>query len=477
MPPDNTRSFGGGAATTTLNPLVLVAMVIAVILILALPRKYVIFPLLLLVFLVPTTEQLYVGGVHLFVSRIVILFGLMRMLMAKFSANTRVFAGGFNRVDRAFVWCTICQACAVSLLFLSGDALINQVGFLWDFLGGYFLLRFLVQDEDDIKRAIKCLAFIAFICGVCMVQERETSQNIFALIGGAIGPDVRDGLARCQGPFAHELMAGAFGATLLPLCILLWKSGTGKALAVLGLVGSVLMTWTSNSSTSLLTIVAGIFAVFCWPLRKSMRAVRWGIVIGLFALQLVMKAPVWFLIAHIDLTGGSSSYHRAELINLFIRHFFDWWLIGVKSSGAWGWDMWDTQNQFVNVGESGGLVAFILFIAMISVCFARLGNARKAMEGDTKREWLFWLLGAALFAHVVAFFGVNYFDQTKYVWFLLLAMISAATAPLLQPSIAPEAQAEMVRGKIPLGYLSPSPGGVLTKGNRTTTVQFSSRVR
>ncbi len=123
---------------------------------------------------------------------------------------------------------------------------------------------------------------------------------------------------------------------------------------MLGLVGSVLMTWTSNSSTSLLTFLAGIFAVFFWPFRKSMRAVRWGIVVGLFALQLVMKAPIWFLIAHIDLTGGSSSYHRAELIDLFIRHFFEWWLIGIKSSGAWGWDMWDTQNQFVNVGESGG---------------------------------------------------------------------------------------------------------------------------
>jgi len=476
MPPDNTRSFGGGAATTTLNPLVLVAMVIAVILILVIRRKYVIFPLLFLVFLVPTSEQLYVGGVHLFVSRIIILFGVMRMLVAKFSANTRVITGGFNWVDRAFFWCTICQACAVSVLFLSGNALINQVGFLWDFLGGYFLLRFLIQDEDDIYRAIKCLAFIALICGVCMVEERETSQNVFALIGGATGPDVRDGLARCQGPFAHELMAGAFGATLLPLCILLWKSGKAKATALIGLAGSFLMTWTSNSSTSLLTFLAGIFAVFFWPFRKSMRAVRWGIVVGLFALQLVMKAPIWFLIAHIDLTGGSSSYHRAELIDLFIRHFFDWWLIGIKSSGAWGWDMWDTQNQFVNVGESGGLVAFILFIAMISVCFARLGNARKATEGDPKREWLFWLLGAALFSHVVGFFGVNYFDQTKFVWFLLLAMISAATAPLLQPSTAPKAQAEMVFGKTPLGYLTPSPRGAMTKGNRTT-VQFSSRVR
>ena len=65
MPPDMARSFGGGAGTTTLAPVVLVAMVIGVILILVLPRKYVILPLFLLLFLVPASEQIYVGGVHL----------------------------------------------------------------------------------------------------------------------------------------------------------------------------------------------------------------------------------------------------------------------------------------------------------------------------------------------------------------------------------------------------------------------------
>ncbi len=476
MPPDMGRGFGGGASTTTMAPLVLVAMVIAVILILVLPRKYVIFPLLFLVFLVPTAEQLYVGGVHWFVSRILVLFGMLRIFWSAIATRTKVFSGGFNWIDRAFLWCTICQVCAVLLLFRSGDALINQVGFVWDFLGGYFLLRFLIQDEDDIYRAIKSLAWVALICGVCMVWERRTSQNIFGLIGAAYGPEVRDGLARCQGPFAHELMAGAFGSTLLPLCLLLWKSGKAKAIAVLGLVGSFLMTWTSNSSTSLMSFLAGILAICFWPIRKSMRAMRWGIVFGLIALQIVMKAPVWFLIAHIDLTGGSSGYHRAELIDQFIRHFWDWCLIGVRGTGSWGWDMWDAQNQFVNVGETGGLAAFVLFIAMISVCFAKLGNARKALAGDAKREWFFWLLGAALFSHIVGFFGVNYFDQTKFAWFALLAMISAATAPVLQQSVAPEAYARPSLGKSPSRYLKPSPAVEMTKGSRTA-VQFSSRVR
>jgi len=37
---------------------------------------------------------------------------------------------------------------------------------------------------------------------------------------------------------------------------------------------------------------------------------------------MVMKAPVWFAIAHIDLTAGSSGYHRAELIESVRQTFF-----------------------------------------------------------------------------------------------------------------------------------------------------------
>src|SRR5208283_193587 len=153
---------------------------------------------------------------------------------------------------------------------------------------------------------------------------------------------------------------------------------------------------------------------------------------------LVMKAPVWFVISHIDIVGGNSSYQRAFLIDQFIRHFGDWWLLGTFQSDSWGFDMWDHTNQFVAEGESGGLATLICFIAMISVSFGMLGKARKAVEGDNEKEWMVWILGAALFAHVVGYFGISYFDQTRVAWFALLAMISAATAPILASQAATE---------------------------------------
>jgi len=67
---------------------------------------------------------------------------------------------------------------------------------------------------------------------------------------------------------------------------------------------------------------------------------------------------------------------------------------------------------------------------MIVRSYASLGNARKAVAGKKNQEWFVWFLGAALFAHLVSFFGVNYFDQSKVGWFLLLCMIPVAAAAL-----------------------------------------------
>jgi hypothetical protein len=442
--PAQNHYFGGGPTETVLSPIVLVAMLIAILLILALPRKYVIFPVLLFAFLTPLGQSVYAVGVHWLALRIIFLVGLLRVVVMSFRSKKPAFAGGFNTIDKAFLICMAAQAIGTPLQYMNSGALINQFGVLIDFLGGYFLLRALIQDEQDTYRTLKCLAVLSVILGLCMIREQLTLQNIFGTLGGGVRaiPEVREGKIRSQGVFQHSLTAGTFGATLLPLFFLLWRNGRAKAMAVAGVVGCTAMTICSNSSTPLLAYVAGILGMCLWPIRKKMKAVRWGLVIGLLGLQMVMKAPFWFIIAHIDLTGGSSGYHRAELVDQFINHFTSWWLIGTKDAGSWAYDLWDQQNQYVGIGESGGLVALVFFIAMISRSCAKIGIARKLVAGHRK-EWFLWFLGAALFANLVAFFGVNYFDQVKVVWFALLAMISATTVSIMQAQKAKTSAVEV----------------------------------
>jgi len=434
-----------------LHPIVLLALLVAIVLIVALPRRYVVIPLLFFTFLAPQGQEILIGGVHVFLLRILILTGCLRMLWKRLSLSTALLPGGFTSLDTAFLLWAIFRALTFVLLYLDPVATVNRFAFLWDALGGYFLLRYLIRDRKDIHRVLKCFAALSIIFAGCMIHERITGRNVFGLLGGAREiSEVRDGLIRAQATFAHALLAGTFGGTMFPLLLLLWKFTKSRILAAAGMISCIVMVVTSATSTPILALGAGILGLLFWPFRRNMRTIRWALVLGLVALQLIMHAPVWYVISHIDLTGSSSGYHRAVLIDRFIRNFGDWWLLGTKSNANWGADMWDTCNQYVQEGEDGGLPTLIPFLTMIVIGFRWIGKARKSVEGDHRKEIYYWILGSTLFAHVVGFFGISYFDYTRVVWYALLSMISAATlaqarvssVPPLNPAFARESAAE-----------------------------------
>lgn len=415
-------------------------MAIAIVMILVLPRKYVVAPVLLTLFLFPQGQVIVLAGVHLNAYRIIILFGLARWLI---SARSSPLVGGFNFMDRLCTFFFLSYFVINSLLYnLQSQALIKNSGDLLDGLGCYILIRFLIRDREDIQRTIKVLAAVALASALSMLYEQRTGANPFALLGGMPLEVTRDGKVRSQAAFSVFITAGSFGAALVPLLIWLWSQGRSKMITVLGILASTVMTVTCFASTTLAAYAAGVGALCLWPIRKHMRIVRWGIVVMLVGLHLVMHGPVWSIIEHIDLTGSSSSYHRYMLIDNLIRHFRDWWLLGTTDNPNWGFDMWDTSNQYVSYAFTGGLLALALFIWIIARGFSRLGNARKLAEGNRSQEWFVWCLGASLFSHVIGFFGVKYFDQMQFAWFVLLAIISVAVFEVTG-SVVPQVQEDL----------------------------------
>lgn len=405
-----------------LNPLVAVWMLIAIVLILVLPRKQVITPFLLAVFTIPVGQVVVLGSLHFTVLRILILAGLVRR------ASTRAkFPGGFNPVDRMVVLWTASALVILSLQWMDTQALIHNLGDFLDALGGYFVVRFLIADGEAIRRTIKALAVVCVIQGACMINEQISRLNVFGYLGGMpLSVTIRDGKIRSEGVMGC-IYAGVFAGVLIPLFLWLWTQGKSRMVACAGIAGAMAMAITSNASTSLMALGGSIVGLAFWPLRKQMRLVRWGLALTLVALHLVMHGPVWSLIARVDLTGSSSSEHRSYLVDATIRHFSDWWLLGYKYYNLWGWGMWDTCNQFVDIAVKGGLLTLIFYIAIISGSFGAIGTARKQVGGDRGREWLLWCLGADLFANVVASFGINYMAQLMMSLFPLLACISVAT--------------------------------------------------
>lgn len=444
MPPAN-NAFGGGASDTVLGPGVLVLMLVAMVLVFVVPRRFVLAPLMFGIFLLPTGQSIVLGGVHLFISRLLILAGLIRAAISPKSSRSRLGAG-FILLDKIFIVWIIYRSLAFILTYHGeGGAVVNQVGYLWDSLGGYFLMRMLIRDEADIHRTIRILCGVAIVLSLTMLYEKFRNFNVYGVLTGQpIIPVIRQGSIRAQGPFHHAILAGVFGATLLPLFILLYGSTKDKLLSVVGMMASVAITFSSASSTPASALIGGILAICLWPLRRNMRLVRWSLAIGIFALAMSMRAPAWYVLEHIDLAGGSAGQHRSELVGNFITHFSDWWLIGTKDNASWGFEMWDISNQYVAEGEVGGLLCFVCIIAVITILFKKIGKRRRFAR-TRREEWYFWLLGAALFAHVMAFFGISYFDQTVHSWYALIAMIIVATSVRIRQR-AGERQPELALG-------------------------------
>lgn len=426
-------AFGGGTAETILHPLVAVWMLIAILLILTLPRNKAIVPFLLAFFTIPLEQVIVVGGLHFPVLRILILAGLARIGTRGGATSERRFPGGFNGLDRVVVLWTVSALVVNSLQWMELQAFIKLAGDFLDSLGGYLVVRFLIPNREGVRRTVKVLALICLIQGVCMVSEQFTHQNAFAFLG-AKSPEIRDGHVRSEGVLG-SIQGGTFGGVLVPMFLWLWTEEKSRTAAFAGFVGAGAMAFASHASTSWLAFGASLLGLSFWPLRNEMRLVRRGIAATLVGLHLYMHGPVWSIIEHIDLTGGSSSYHRYMLVDNCIRHFSDWWLLGYKHPGNWGFDMWDLCNQFVVAAVTGGLLTLVLFVMIYIRSFGTIGRSRQQVSGDRKQEWFLWCLGASVFGNLIASFGINYMIQLQMLFFPLLACVSVASSEAKQAAV------------------------------------------
>jgi len=404
------------------NPIAFGITLLMGLLLLFLPRRYALVPVILHVCTIPMFPSLMIGGLHFRMLRILVIFGLARIVV-----RGEVRALKLNQIDKAFAWWALSAAVMHALLWRESREILWCVGNVGDELGFYFLFRCLVRELDDVVRAFKIIAILAVPVALAMVFEGVTLKNPFVAFGaeGKI-PEIRHVLARARGAFANPILAGSYGGAILPFFFALWPES--RLLALLGIFSSSVITVASGASGPLMTYGASILGLCMWVFRKKMRAIRWGIVLMLVGLECVMKAHVWWIIGHIEIIPGSGAYHRAVLIDQAIRHFPEWFLVGTKDTEAWGYYLHDITNQFVWEGVQGGLLQLILFVTIIVLCFRAVGRTLPAMQNQPfAQRFCVWALGAALFSDVITFFGVPYYDQNFVKWNLLLAMISSVS--------------------------------------------------
>jgi hypothetical protein len=387
------------------------------------PRKWV-----LPIFLTATVfwglqNRVYIFGMNFFTARILLLFAWARVIARGEYQGLQILP-----LDKAFILFSIWSLLTETIQRGTAGAVYGTANYIYDALGTYFLGRVLLADArmPQLRQIIRVLAVICSLLAAFMIAEYLSRRNWLSILGTAFEEvQEREGHLRCQATFQHAVLAGTYGAVLLPIFAACWWQPRMKALAVGGCVASTAMVLTAGSGGPLLTYAAVLGALCFWPLRHQMRIVRWSVLLTLVGLHLVMKAPVWALIARIKIIPGASSYHRYVIVDAFMTHINEWWLIGVQDTASWGWFTDDVANYFCIVGKHAGLLGLFLFIRVLAAGFREVGLVRKSGSSSWPTEILVWAFGASLFAHMVSFWGTSYFDQTIVLWHLTLAMITS----------------------------------------------------
>lgn len=420
-------SFGGRVDasfhnSTFVHPLGLTAIAVLGLALLLVKREWAPLPIIIMACLVSSAQRISLGGIDFTLLRIMVIFGFVRLLMRQEYKNFKPIY-----MDLVIILWAISSVAVAGAQYGSVAVVIRVCGTMYDALGLYFLFRILIRNHADFRRVGFSLAVIAVPVAIAFLVEHSTRRNPFAIFGGVNAiTDIRQGRLRCQGAFSHPILAGAFWAAAIPLIApLVLSKGTAKTVGIAGIAGSVIVIYACASSTPIAALGAGIFGACFFPLRHRLRFIVAGAVAMLFALHLVMKAPVWNLIARVDIIGGNTGNHRYLLIDNAIRHWNEWVFLGTPSTAHWGHMMHDVTNQYVLEGVRGGLSTMLLFMLIVLLAFLQVGKAIRKSEGNRKMMIASWAVGVALFVHATSFIAVSYFGQIVVIWYITLALAPA----------------------------------------------------
>ena len=402
-------------------------------LILWLPRRWVPVPLLIGTCYMTLGQGIQVGPFHFPIIRMLIVAGLTRVIL-----RGERLASGMNGMDWLMLFWSAWAL--VSSVFHKDPsaALIFRLGLIFNACGVYFLLRIFCQSMEDIKTLVLITAIIIIPVAVEMLFEKATAYNVFSLFGGVEElPEIRGGRIRAQGPFSHSILAGTIGAVSLPFMVGLWQGH--RKLALIGMVACLSMVFASGSSGPIMSSIVAIVGLSMWYYRQQMRFFRWLAILGYIALEIVMKAPAYYLIGRVDLVGGSTGWHRSALIESSLKHLNEWWLAGTDYTSHWmptgvGWspDHTDITNHYLRLGVIGGLPLVFLFIAILVKGFTYVGQiVGQSSVFSAEYRFILWAIGCALFAHAVTCISVSYFDQSFLFLYLTLACISSVFSDVI----------------------------------------------
>jgi hypothetical protein len=388
----------------------------------AVPRRLVLIPFFVAAFHVP--------AVLLFEPSFSVVRLVLLTLLARALAEKRLGALEWHSVDRwMLAWSCVLVATALLHGSADGNPVITRLGVVFDVGGAYLCARAYIRQPADFERFCSYLPMILVPLAVAMAYEKVTGQNAYEWLGATFSM-VRNGHVRAAGSFDNAILAGTVGAVLFPIVLVALRQYRFRAL--LGATACLAIVYCATSSGPVATLA---FAIAVLLIRRWRNYVGWFLTVGLallLTLHLMMNDPVWYLLARLDVTGGSVGFHRAELITQALEHLQEWWLWGTDRTRHWipygvPWSAnhADITNYYIKMGVLGGLPLLLMFLGLVVAAFRLLGKSLRAQRrAQRSNEFMLWCVNSSLASYCVAFLGVAPYDQSLVVLFTIMGSIS-----------------------------------------------------
>lgn len=409
-----------------MSPVLYILVVLLVLAQILAPKKWAFVPLLI--------AACHTGNVEILPEltpvRIVIIVGIIRSIATgSFPLNRK------ERIDQLFI---VFGCFAFTSAFFHSHADYNpfyaRLGLILNVLGSYTYTRAYIIDKESFHRLCISMIYVLTPLSLCMFAEHTTGRNIYSSVSKATEySGVRDGRVRAKGPFRHSILAGTAGASALVFIVPLWHRR--KKLAKSGIVVCGLITFSSSSSGPLMTFFFALIALLAWKKKQLVFNYYRHFFVFILIVHFVSTRGIWYLMARIDLVGGSTGYHRARLIDSAITHLDRWWFAGtdytrdwMPFAAPWSPNHVDITNYYISFAVAGGLPLLVTFMSILYCSFKKIGGSINRLENrELDYQLTLWCCGAGLFAHSVTFVSVTYFDQMFALFYILVGSIPALT--------------------------------------------------
>ena len=411
---------------TALAAALLILLAVAVF---ALPRRGALICMVLGALYLPQNAAVEVATLTFFPTRLLSYLCFVRVLSRGEFSFARV-----TKMDWALIILYVFTT--LVLLTRSEESSALRLAKMFDVFFGYFAFRALITTPEELRMFLRTFALCLIPYVAIVAWESATANNLFDLVGAHNASWFRGERPRCFGSFRHPSLLGSVGATFFPLfTMLMWERDTRLRGAV-GAASCIAIVLFSNSGGPLSALATAVIGLCLWPLRHNLRAFRWSLVGLVLLAAMLMKAPVWYLIARVSGVTGGTGWHRSYLIDIAVQNIDHWWLMGMPlvETSHWFYHVIDSTggadvtNQYIAFCLHGGILALGLFIFFIYRAYSAIGRSFAAVRADPTagpgEERLLWGLGVMLTVHVSNWLGISYWDQFSTLWLMQAATVA-----------------------------------------------------